>query len=95
MAPINETRPRGDAGRAQTSRKSNAPIFSPLSVKTQASICRRAHLRLVPPCPAPILTVQIHSSRARAPHGISRFFRLRESDLNALLDYANRLEVRR
>jgi hypothetical protein len=55
------------------------------------------HLRLVPPLSPPRprkLEVRIAVSDGRAPIGRSRLLRLRESDLQELIDHAARMEQR-
>jgi hypothetical protein len=60
---------------------------------------RVAHLRLVPPAPPPpprprhLVAVHISAFRAREPLGRTRPLTIRESDLPALIEHLERLEV--
>ena len=56
------------------------------------------HLRLVPPMPPPRprhIDVRISATCGRAPIGRTRSLKLTESDLDSLLEAAERLEARR
>ena len=60
---------------------------------------RRDHLRLVPPAPPPRprrleIRISVAAADGRTPVGRTRPLRLRESDLQELIDHAARMEQR-
>ena len=64
---------------------------------TGAPSSNRPHLQLVPAEPRPrrLLEVRLHVLDGRSAFGRSRAFRLAESDVDRLIDAAQRLEARR